>query len=137
MKIDSAVRGKVLIVEDEPAIARLCQVILGRNSFEVEIASNGDIAKKKLQNCDYDLILIDIRLPVMDGRQLYQFLVRKRPELSDRVIFTTGDYADKAITHFIKSTGSRLLAKPFDKEELLARVNAVLHRAKAARTTPC
>lgn len=126
MKSGNVVPNRILIMEDEPAIRKLCQVVLTREGLEVEVANNGKIAQEKVQEGDYDLVLIDVKTPVMDGQEFYQFLVEKHPELLDRVIFTTGDTVDQQIMSFAKSSGKPLLAKPFSLEELKAIVSKTL-----------
>ena len=66
---------KILVVEDEPAICQVCLRTLTAQGFEVDIAVNGAIAEKMLGEKDYDLCLIDLRTPIMNGRQLYQLIL--------------------------------------------------------------
>ena len=118
MKGISATRGRILIMEDESAISRLCNSVLTKDGFEVEISVNGEIAKQKVEESDFDLILVDIRTPVMNGLKFFQFLTGKHPELSARVIFTTGDFLEPETRSFLESSGRPLLAKPFDPDDL-------------------
>ncbi|MBN1862169.1 MAG: response regulator [Dehalococcoidales bacterium] len=130
MKNASATRGKVLVVEDEAAVSRLCRVVLKQGGFEVEVAGNGRVAQERLRGGDYELVLLDIKTPVMDGRDFYRFLVKERPELARRVIFTTGDVVDRGIGDFIRLSGRPLLAKPFGSEELKAVVSRTIGGGK-------
>ena len=65
---------RILAVEDEPAIGTLCHRILTSEGFEVDIAANGKIGQDMIEEKQYDLFLLDIRLPVMPGKKLYQWL---------------------------------------------------------------
>jgi len=90
MKSSSAGVKRILVVEDEPAISQVCLRTLTSEGFEVDIAVNGQVAQDMLAKKDYDLCLIDIRTPVMDGKELYQHIITKHEQMAERVIFTTG-----------------------------------------------
>ncbi len=109
---------RILVVEDEPAICQVCRRILTDEGFEVDIAANGDVAQDMLGKKDYDLVLIDIRTPVMDGKQLYQVIIAQHPKLANRVIFATGDVMDRYTRRFLELAGRPYLLKPFTIDEL-------------------
>ena len=117
---------RILVVEDEPAISNVCQRVLTDEGFEVEIAVNGKMAQDMLEEKQYDLCLIDIRTPVMNGRQLYQCIQEKHPKLIDRVIFTTGDVTGGDTQSFLEQTGRPFLPKPFTPDELKTIVKETL-----------
>ena len=118
---------KILVVEDEPAISQVCLRTLTSEGFEVEIAVNGIEAQAQLQQRDdYDLILIDIRTPLMNGEQLYQFMQEKHPTLIKRVIFTTGDVMGGDTQSFLELAGRPFLPKPFTPDELKTIVRETL-----------
>ena len=71
MKDFSAGVKRILVIEDEPAICELCRRVLSGEGFEVDIAVDGRMAQEMIAKRQYDLYLIDIRLPVMDGKELY------------------------------------------------------------------
>ncbi|MBA7660195.1 Transcriptional activator protein CzcR [subsurface metagenome] len=128
MKNSSAGAKRMLVVEDEPAISQVCLRTLTSEGFEVDIAVNGNVAQDMLEKKDYDLCLIDIRTPVMNGKQLYQCIQEKHPRLIDRVIFTTGDVMGKDIQGFLDQTGRPFLPKPFTPDELRTIVRETLRR---------
>lgn len=117
---------KILIVEDEPAITQVCLRVLTSLGCQVDSASNGTIAKDMLEKGDYDLMLIDIRTPVMNGMQLYQYIKERHPRLTNRAIFTTGDVISNDIQQFLEQSGRPSLLKPFTPEELKAVVREAL-----------
>ena len=82
-------RKRILIVEDEPTISRLCLRTLAAEGFHADIAVNGLVAQGMLGKREYNLCLIDIRTPVMNGTELYQYIEEEYPELASKVIFTT------------------------------------------------
>ena len=128
MKNSGAEARRVLVVEDEPVISRVCSQALRGEGFEVDIAANGNIAEGMLEKKEYDIILIDIRTPVMNGKQLYHSINDKHPDLTDRVIFTTGDLLGEDTKSFLEQSGRLFLPKPFTPDELKTIVGEALRR---------
>ncbi len=119
---------RILVVEDEPAISQLCLITLTSEGFEVAIAVNGAVAQDMLWEKDYALILVDIRTPVMNGKQLHQYIKERYPELINRVIFTTGDVINSDIQYFLGQSGRPFLLKPFTPDELKDIVRETLRQ---------
>lgn len=119
---------RILVVEDEVGITRVCLRTLVPQGYEVEVATNGSIAEGMLRNTEYDLILVDIRTPVMNGMQLYEYITDNHPKLMKRVIFTTGDVISGDTQYFLEKSGQPVLAKPFTPEELSNIVRESLER---------
>ena len=117
---------RILVVEDEPTISQVCLRVLTGEGLEVDIAVNGDIAQDKLEKKDYHLCLIDIRTPVMDGKQLYQVITTRHPGLVTGVIFTTGDMLDGDTRRFLELAARPFLAKPFTPDELRTVIRETL-----------
>jgi len=124
----SSVKGKILSVEDEPSIRQVCQRVLTSQGYQVDFAVNGVAAESMLMKADYDLLLVDIKTPVMDGKQLYRYIEKKYPKLASRVIFTTGDVIGDDTQSFLEQTGRPFLLKPFSPDELKAMVRGALGR---------
>ena len=113
---------RILVVEDEPSICELCRRVLSSVYFEIDIAANGKVAQDMIVEKQYDLCLLDIRTPEMDGRELYQWMQEKHLQLASRVIFTSGSVIGKDTMAFIDQTGRPFLPKPFTPDELKAIV---------------
>ena len=128
MKDSSVGAKRVLVVEDEPSICQVCRRALTGEGFEVDIAVNGAVAQDMLGEKEYDLCLVDIRTPVVSGKQLYQWVNEKRPELLNRVIFATGDSIGGDTKSFLERTGRPFLAKPFTLDELKTMVSETLRQ---------
>jgi CheY-like chemotaxis protein len=112
-------KGKsVLVVEDEPGIARLCARTLTGEGFQVDVAINGEVALALWRKKFYDLCVSDIMTPYMNGIELYQHLEKENPEAAARFIFTTGNLLNAEIKIFLDKTGRPLLPKPFSPENL-------------------
>ena len=111
---------RILIVEDEPAICDLCQRVLSSVYFKIDIAANGKVAQDMIEEKQYDLSMVDIKLPIMTGQELYHWLQEKHPQLVSRVIFTTGDVTSGDTQSFLEQTGRPFIPKPFTPAELKA-----------------
>ncbi len=109
---------RILVVEDEPAICDLCRRVLTGEGFEVDIAVNGKMAQDMIEKKQYALFLVDIKMPAMNGKELYQWLQEKHPQLTSQVIFSTGSVMGKDATTFIEQSGRPFLPKPFTPDEL-------------------
>ena len=128
MTSSSGAKGRILSVEDEPSIRQICQRVLTSQGYQVDFAQNGVAAESMLMKADYDLLLVDIKTPVMDGKQLYRYIRKRYPELADRVIFTTGDVIGDDTQSFLEQTGRPFLLKPFSPDELKSLVRDHLRR---------
>jgi len=126
------VRGRILLVEDETNIRQVCQRTLTSQGYQVDFAQNGVAAESLLMKADYDLLLVDIKTPVMDGKQLYDYIQKRHPTLAGRVIFTTGDVISSDTQSFLERTGRPFLLKPFSPDELNALVRKSLGQFSTA-----
>jgi len=131
MTSSSGVKKRILSVEDEPSIRQVCHRALTSQGYQVDFAQNGVAAESMLMKADYDLLLVDIKTPVMDGKQLYRYIKRRYPELTGRVIFTTGDVINSDTQSFLEKAGCPFLLKPFSPDELRALVGENLRRLQA------
>ncbi len=111
-------KEKALVIEDEPSIARLCRKVLEIEGFSVDIADNGKDAETLINQSDYKLILMDIRLPVLSGIHVYNWLLKEHPETAENVIFMTGSIAGGDSMKLLHNAGRPYLLKPFRPEEL-------------------
>ena len=121
---------RMLVVEDEPAISDVCRRVLTGEGFEVDIAVNGKVAQGMIDEQQYDLFLFDIKLPVMNGQELYQWLKEEHPKQISKVIFTSGSVLGEDTQLFIEQTGRPFLPKPFTPDDLKAIVRENLEEVK-------
>ncbi len=126
MENSGAGTKRILVVEDEPVICEVCLRALTSEGWEVDIAVNGYVARGMLEEKDYDLCLIDVRTPVMNGKELYQHINEKYPELAEGVIFTTGDVLGGDTKSLVEQSGRPYLPKPFTPDELRTIVQQAL-----------
>lgn len=108
-------QGKsILVVDDEDTVAEVLSEVLILDGHRVEIARNGIAALEKIAENDYDLILSDLKMPGMDGEELFRRIKEINGPLARRIIFSTGDVASIATKKFLKETGNPCLQKPFE-----------------------
>lgn len=123
---------RVLVVEDEPSISDVCRRVLLTEGFIVEIANNGKEAQKVIEKQAYDLCLIDIRTPAMNGMELFYWLKERHPALTGGVVFTTGGLVEGETKRFLDGAGCLFLPKPFSPEELRSVIRQAAARLGAA-----
>jgi DNA-binding response OmpR family regulator len=120
----------VLIIEDEPKVARFIQRGLSGEGFRTDIASSGNDALRMASESDYDVITVDLMLPGLDGYGVIEEL-RKRNSNSGILVLSARDTLEDKLKGF-KSGSDDYLPKPFAFEELVARINALLRRRESS-----
>jgi signal transduction histidine kinase/ActR/RegA family two-component response regulator len=113
----------VLLVEDEEPVARIVQRVLSRDGHRTVVTHDGHEALSYLKRASegqvpFDLIISDIRMPNMDGVELYDVILNEFPEMKENVLFMTGDSISASTRAFLDEQGVPVLIKPFDLEEL-------------------
>jgi two-component system KDP operon response regulator KdpE len=121
---------RILLVEDDVALRNSVRQILERNDYQVRVAADGAAGVRELQTGAYEVVLLDIGLPFVDGWRILGTLEGKRLP-SVIVISARGEERDKV--RALDMGADDYLAKPFGADELLARIRAVLRRAQPAR----
>lgn len=120
----------VLVVEDDPAIRRLVTMVLQRQGYQVDVASDGLEAVLKLGVCDYDVIVLDLMMPNLDGFTFLNTFAREDPERLRKVIVTSAA-SPAVIRERMDREPFMLLPKPFDIGELLATVRRCIDAQQA------
>lgn len=115
----------ILVVDDEERIRRLIRMYLERDEFIVEEAENGEIALEKALKKDYDVILLDVMMPVMDGIEMCEAL---REEKNTPVIMLTAKGEESNRVQGFEVGVDDYIVKPFSPREVVLRVKAVLRR---------
>lgn len=115
-----ALCGKsVLMIEDEEIVVDVIKEVVGGLVSVFEAARDGVDGLIKIMSKDYDYILLDVRMPRMNGIELYRHVSIHKPHLLRRIIFVTGDTESESTRMFIIRSGCRSLNKPFMIRELL------------------
>ena len=119
---------KILVVDDEERIRRLVRMYLERNSFDVEESEDGQDALDKALNNHYDLIVLDLMLPGMDGRDVCASLRQQGKEVPIIMLTASGDEMNRI--HGFEVGADDYVVKPFSPRELVMRVKALLKRSR-------
>ena len=127
-----SVRSRVLVVDDEAVILDLLVDLLESQGVTVETASSGREALQKLGAAEYDAVLLDMKMPGMSGREVYETLGRVDPRMQRRVVFATGDMVTPETRRFLEEVGSPVLAKPFEIDQATDLLVGFLGRAEGA-----
>ncbi len=117
---------RILVVEDEEAIAHGLVLNLDRKGYRTDLASDGREALERAEAARYDMILLDIRLPEVDGFEVCQAL-RGRGDFTPILILTARGQPDDVV-YGLKLGADDYMVKPFDLAELLARIEGLLRR---------
>lgn len=123
----SAFLARILVVDDEAELADVMRAMLESQGYEVLSAESGQVALEILAEATCDLILSDLRMPVMDGPALWREVKQHHPDLARRMIFVTGDTLSAGAREFLKETGCACIEKPFSQQELICRVKDCLN----------
>jgi len=123
---------RVLLVDDEELIRRPMSRFLAKRGAEIRDAGDGEAALARLQEgFDPHVILADLRMPKMDGAELYERLQQERPALAERVIFLSGDITHLASRGLAEVPRDRVLVKPVELAELERRIAAFVQEKAA------
>jgi len=120
--------ARILVVDDEPAVLQLLEQVLTDEGHEVETTDRADDALDKIKRGQYNLILLDIKLPGMSGIELYKRIQRMGGSLASRIIFITGDIMGADTKKFLSKTKVRYITKPLDIEQLKREINSQLYQ---------
>jgi two-component system NtrC family sensor kinase len=119
---------RILVVDDEESIQNLLTGVLEMDGHTVTLASNGREALDRLGREEFDLVITDIKMPVMGGRDLFTKLRDEGNPLARRVIFITGDTVAPDTRRFLQGVENAVLAKPFRLRDVRETVTATLAR---------
>lgn len=122
-------KSKVLIVDDDKNIVELIKLNFESEGFETVTAPNGVIAIEKFKSDNPDIIIMDVMMPEMDGREACKE-IRKTSDVPIIMLTAKGETLDKILG--LELGADDYIVKPFEPQELVARVKAVLRRTKAS-----
>jgi CheY-like chemotaxis protein len=117
--------ARVLVVEDDPDLAALEADLLQEHGHHVEVANNGREALAAVERAAPDLILLDMKMPVMSGREFADVYRRTQPSPAPIVVVTAADDAERRAAEV---GASEWIAKPFDPDALVEKVMRLLPR---------
>ena len=118
-------KRRILIVEDEKNIAMLLSFNLGRAGFDTDVAEDGEIGLRKALSDKFDIVLLDIMLPKLDGFKVLEG-IRTRSNVPVIMVTARDDEKDKILG--LENGADDYITKPFSMRELMARVKANIRR---------
>jgi two-component system, OmpR family, copper resistance phosphate regulon response regulator CusR len=128
-------KSKILIVEDEPKVAAFIKLGLTEEGYLPEVAIDGLVAWEMVNYNSYDLVILDINIPYINGFELCSKIREKKTEMPILMLTALGTTENKL--QGFESGSDDYLVKPFDFKELVARVRALLKRSKLASSNDC
>jgi PAS domain S-box-containing protein len=129
---DARPKFHILIVDDEPAVARSTGRFLQQAGFEVFTTTEPQHALLLLERNRVDLIISDLNMPRMSGQQFWQAVRERHPRLASRIIFSSGDSSAQRLQTFLVRSGCAWIQKPFRPEELLRLIRRSLPSLRQA-----
>jgi DNA-binding response OmpR family regulator len=124
---------RVLIVDDEPDILLMLRVNLEADGYETALAADGESALRRIEQEDFDLVLLDVMMPVMDGWSVLDVL--QAHPAPPRVIVVSAKSGDKDIARAIQSGAADYVVKPFSPDHLSGLIGEVLRWSDEELTT--
>lgn len=113
---------RILVVDDETAMLELLEAVFKNSGSWLDVANNGQDAVRFMTSGRYDVILSDICMPGLGGKEIYEWMSQNRPDLLPRTAFFTGDAISQDTQTFLKRANRPHLLKPFRIAELLRLV---------------
>ena len=121
----------VLLIEDEPSIMALVSATLERSGYDVVCIESGAEALRMLEKGQYLGVVSDMRTPGgVDGAQVHTWISQYRPDLIDKVVIITGDYANEETVATLRKIGALYLEKPFRVQDLISAVEKTMGKAR-------
>ena len=124
--------ARILIVDDEPSITEFVSYAMQKEGYQTETASDGEEALRKIEEQHFDLFILDIMLPGIDG---YELCRRIRARMSTPILFLSARDTELNKVVGLELGADDYLAKPFGVRELFARTRALLRRSQGSEIT--
>jgi len=117
---------RILVVDDEPEMVEIITMMLENEGYEIEKAYNGHECLNKLEKGKFDLVLLDIRMPKMDGWETLRKMKEKKIVDGTKVIILTVEKGPGVEIFGLQNFVKDYLTKPFDRETLVESITGVL-----------
>ena len=116
---------RILVVDDEPRICHLIEVLLKREGYQIDVSFSGTDALEMLKKYNYQMLITDLKMPGIDGLELIQKAKEQNPEIRTIMVtgYTTVDTAVQSLRHGVDD----YITKPFNIFELKKAVKQILH----------
>jgi DNA-binding response OmpR family regulator len=121
-------KNLLLLADDDPAVTESLAPFLERTGFQVIVVTDGAAALEKVTALHPDLVLLDVLMPLLDGREVLRQMRRTQDWTPTILLTRVGEASERALA--LEEGADDYLNKPFDPHELLARIHAILRRAR-------
>lgn len=120
---------RLLIVDDDNLVREVCSELLVEYGYKVDTAYDGKDALDKMKAATYDLVIVDINMPMLNGLDLYKEVSFLYPNMKEKFLFITGDISGEMETfNFVIQNNNNILKKPFIKDEFIGTVRRILDK---------
>jgi two-component system NtrC family sensor kinase len=121
--------GRILVADDDEANRRALALLLGKYGHEVTVAADGVEALVALEQRPFDAVVVDLQMPRVGGREVYERTATRSPALARRFVFVTGDDSRAASQGFLRQVQQPTVRKPYEISDLLAAIGEVARRS--------
>ena len=125
---------KILVVDDDAIVIKSCRRILEAEGFEVLTVPSADEALEIIKRYDFDLLLIDVKMPKHDGMYLMREVKKNCPEIP--IIVMSGYPTPETIADVLKLGATQFIPKPFRPDELINSVRQVIQKVSSKKSFP-
>jgi DNA-binding NtrC family response regulator len=125
---------KILVVDDDAIVVKSCKRVLEAEGFEVSAVSSADQALETVKKYDFDLLLIDVKMPKHDGFFLMREIKRDVPEMP--VVVMSGYPTPETISEVLKSGAIQFIPKPFRPDELIKTIHKAIQKIPSKKSFP-
>lgn len=125
---------KILVVDDDAIVIKSCRRILESEGFEVSTVPSAEQALEAAKNSDFDLLLIDVKMPERDGMYLLREIKKNWPEMPSIVM--SGYPTPETIADVLRLGASLFIPKPFRPDELMKSVRQVIQKIPIKKPFP-
>jgi DNA-binding NtrC family response regulator len=125
---------KILVVDDDAIVIKSCKRILEAEGFEVLTVPSADDALEKIKNYDFDLLLMDVKMPKHDGMFLMREMKKHLPEIP--IIVMSGYPTPETIADVLRLGATQFIPKPFRPDELVKTIRQVVQKISSKKSFP-
>ncbi len=124
--LPSAAKIKGLVIDDEEIILIYLKRLLSTWGYAADTINASQEAIDKIKKQDYHFILLDLKMPNINGELLYNMIAELKPYIVNRIIIITGDIANKSTASFLYETKAPILTKPIDSDKLKNTIDKII-----------
>jgi len=128
-ELQQAAGARILVVDDEQLVLQLLDRVLTEDGHKVETVDNAADALKMIEDGEYSIILLDVKMPRVNGFELYNKIGRISKARANRIIFITGDIAGEDTKALLEKLNAPCITKPIDTARLKQEINRLLSQA--------